>query len=310
LVSYSFGVVGPVTARNTGSRGRALLLASVAMMALWITGAALWERLELWFVRTAAAEHRTVEDGFTALAMVVRDEVLVTAPADGRVYILVSDGSRVRAQSVVASVMTASGERLVQAPTAGNVHFFWDGWEQQLDIDLLLHRSVRHWREVQPSPGRTVDGQLVRAGEPVARIVNGHRIRLYLDLPDGVTFAPNQRVELRMPAVTDQAVGARVVAVGGAQPVAALLELDRYLPVLDAARWVDVELVRARHQGVVVPVGAIVWDGERPGVYLRRETRLVFRPVRVVAQVKEWAVVEGISPGDAVVTNPGRLAGR
>ena len=285
-------------------------MASVAVIALWLTGAALWERLGLWLVRTAAAEHRTVEDSFTALAMVVRDEVLVTAPADGRVYILVSDGNRVRAQSVVASVMTASGERLVQAPTAGNVYFFWDGWEQQVDLDLLLHRAVRQWREVQPSPGRTVDGQLVRTGEPVARIVGGHRIRLYLDLPDGVSLAPNQRVELRIAAVTDQKVGARVVALGGGNPAAALLELDRYLPVLDAARWVDVELVRARHQGVVVPVEAIVWDGERPGVYLRGETRVVFRPVRVVAQVKEWAVVDGISPGDAVVTNPGRLAGR
>ncbi|OUM96552.1 MAG: hypothetical protein BAA04_00745 [Firmicutes bacterium ZCTH02-B6] len=299
-----------MTAHAAGRRGRSLLLASVAVVALWLGGAALWERVDLWLLRTALAEHRALEDSFTALAMIVRDEVLLTAPADGRAYVMVSDGSRVRAQAVVATILTDSGERVVQAPIAGNVHFFWDGWEQQVELDLLLHRAVRHWREVQPASGRIVDGQLVRAGDPIARIVDGHRVRLYLDLPDGVSLAPNQRVELRMPAVTDQTVGARVLALGGGEPVAALLELDRYLPVLDAARWVDAEVVRARHQGVVVPAAAIVSDGQRQGVYLRRETRVVFRTVRVVAQVHEWAVVEGISPGDQVVTNPGRVMGQ
>src|SRR5690606_7483693 len=147
-------------------------------------------------------------------------------------------GSRVRAQAVVASIETPRGEQLVRTPNPGTVHFYWDGWEQQVEVDLLLHRAVQHWQEVRPAPGRTVDGQEVRQGDPVARVVDSHRIRLYLDLPEGVPLVPGVRVELRMPGVADQPVGARVVALGGGRPAAALVELDRYLPVLDAARWV------------------------------------------------------------------------
>ncbi|HEY8416615.1 MAG TPA: HlyD family efflux transporter periplasmic adaptor subunit [Limnochordales bacterium] len=285
-------------------------MAVLAVVGVWLLAASLRARLDMWLLETAAAEYRTLEDSFAGLAMVVRDEALLTAPAAGRVHLLVSDGSRVRAQAVVASIETPRGEQLVRTAEPGTVHFYWDGWEQQVELDLLLHRAVQHWREVQPAPGRTVDGQEVRQGDPVARVVDSHRIRLYLDLPEGVSLAPGMRVELRMPGVAEQPLAARVVALGGGRPAAVLVELDRYLPVLDAARWVDVEVVRARHQGIVVPVDAIVWEAGRPGVYVRRQTRLVFRPVRIGAQVGPWAVVEGIGAGDQFVVNPGRLAGR
>ncbi|GEM_PF-6068226 len=286
-------------------------MASAAVVAVWLAGAFIWGRIEGLLMRTVAAQQRTLEDSFQALAMVVREEALVIAPASGSFQALVSEGSRVRAGAVVASLMNAGGERLVYATAAGNVHFYWDGWEQQVDLDLLLHRAVRQWREVQPAPGRITDGQLVQAGQPVARIVHGHVIRLYLDLPAGVTLASGQRVEVRMPGVTDQTVGGRVVALGSGEPAAVLVELDRYLPVLDAARWVDVEVVRARYQGLAVPAEAIVWEAaDRPGVYVRRETRVVLRGVRIVGQAGGWAVVDGISAGDEVITNPGRVATR
>ncbi|HLT58372.1 MAG: hypothetical protein LOD91_04030 [Limnochordales bacterium] len=303
---------GTVVAMTTAGprRWQRWILAAAALVAVGAVAAAIEARLELWLLRTAAAEHRTLEDSFAALAMVVRDEVVLTAPAAGRIHLLVSEGSRVRAQAVVASIETAGGEELVRATGPGTVHFFWDGWEQQVDVDLLLHRAVRHWREVQPAPGRIVDGQDVGQDAPVARVVDSHRIRLYLDLPDGVQLPPGSRVELRMPSVAPGLVGARVVALGGGEPRAALVELDRYLPVLDAARWVDVEVVRARHRGLVVPNDAIVWQGQAAGVYLRRETGVVFRPVRIRAQVGPWAVVEGVAAGDAVVINPGRLGSR
>src|SRR5690606_41720223 len=96
-------------------RWRVLLVVALAVAGVWLGATALWAHLDWWLLETAAAEHRILEDSFTSLAMVVRDEVLLAAPAPGRVHRLVSDGSRVRAQAAVASVETAGGALLARA---------------------------------------------------------------------------------------------------------------------------------------------------------------------------------------------------
>ncbi|MBO8142352.1 MAG: DUF2118 domain-containing protein [Firmicutes bacterium] len=292
-------------AMRAGIIGRPAILVAV-LIGLAAGLGRLWTRVEGWRLDALPAVYGSLEDIHTTTALVVRDETLLAAPAGGRVTLLVEEGTRVRTQAVIASVETTRGERLVRAPRPGTVFWHWDGWERFATSAAVFERSPDQWREARFEGGRMQDGQEIESGRPLARLVNSHAVYLYVSLRERDVLEPEQTIAVRLPAVSGDELRARVVAVRN-RPQAALLELDRYVPVLDSARWVEAELVLARYKGVAIPLAAVVWVDGEPGVFLRQETGVTFRAVRLGPKVNERVIVEGIAPGETVVGNPSRV---
>lgn len=289
--------------RNVRVGAAVLLMCAV----LLLPGAV--RRLQSLTLRTVPAVRGTLLDERPLRALVVRNEVVVGVPAAGRFVALAAEESRVRTGEVVGIVVTDSGQTAVRAPRPGIVRFHWDGWEGPL-AQSLWQRTAEQWRSASAAGGRLPGDELIEEGTPVVRLVDSHAIRLYADVPQGVDLRPGQTVTVYMADVTSETLRAKVMetrhAPSGA--VAVLLELDRYLPLLDAVRHIDVQLVLARHEGVIVPADALVWDETGAGLLVLRDGRATFTSVRLVAQVADTVAVDGVPTGASIIVNPWRVA--
>lgn len=266
-------------------------------------------------LRTVPAAPATLRDERTLHAVVLRNETLVTAPADGTFVLLAKEESRVRKGESVGLLVTENDQHVVRAPSAGVVRLHWDGWGEALHAEGVWRRAPLGWKERADGDDRTdvkktPDDGAVEADAPVLRLVDSHSMRLYADLPRGAGWRPGQRVTFTMPDVSAEPLQARIIATGSTneadEPVA-LLELARYVPVLDAVRHVDLTVVLASHEGVVVPAAAIVWDDGAAGVLVQRNGKARFVPVRVVARVGDEIALAGIPLGEKIVINPERI---
>jgi len=115
---------------------------------------------------------------------------------------------------------------------------------------------------------------------------------------------------LTMPDVSAEPLRARIIATGNTvetDEAVAVLELERYVPVLDAVRHVEITVVLSSHEGIVVPADAIVWDDGEAGVLVRRNGRARFVPVQVIARTGDEVALAGIPFGEQIITNPERV---
>lgn len=261
-------------------------------------------------LRTVPAVWGTLQDSRELRALVVRNEVVVGVPEAGRFVPLAAEESRVRAGEVLGILLSDTGQTVLRAPRPGIVRFHWDGWEHYLDAHKLWQRTPAEWRTFTTTGGRTPGPETVERGTAVMRLVDSHAIRLYADMPPRVDLRPGQKVSMRIADATDETLRATVIELRPAQhsqTAAVLFEVDRYLPLLDAVRHIDVQIVLASFEGIIVPVDALVWGEQGVGVLVRRKAGVDFEPIELLAQVDKRAAVDGVTPGTRIVVNPWRV---
>jgi hypothetical protein len=157
----------------------------------------------------------------------------------------------------------------------------------------------------------------VAAGDALARVVRTDRAWLEVELPPegarllaasgpaGVVVETGEgpALAIRQDSVRLVSVAPEVDPARGT--VTALLELRA--PGLRLGTTVEAELLLAgEREGVVVPTSALVDDGGVTVVYLQLSgERFVRQEVEVEARQGERALVEGLAPGQRLVTRGG-----
>lgn len=296
-------------ASRSRSRLPARLRIGIAVLCGLLLLPGIARRTYLLTIRTIPVQAGPLEDIRTLRPIVVRNETILRSDDEGNFVPLVAEGRRVRAGEEVGLLVTADGQTLLRAPRPGIVRFHWDGWEEGLRGERLWQRTPGQWRSVRFEGGRTPER--VEQGAAVARVVDSHSVWLYAEMPPRLDLRSGQTVTVSIPNATDERLQARVVerrVIQEGATTVMLLQLERYLPVLDAVRHIDVQLVLGRHDGVIVPADALVWATDGEGVYVREGTRVTFSPVQLSARVGDLVVIEGVEPGTKVVTNPWRVA--
>lgn len=272
-------------------------------------------RFNMLRVKTVPAVYGELRDERTLSALVVRRETVVKAPQSGNFVLLATEESRVRSNEPIGLIQGDGGQAVIVAPRPGVVRFHWDGWDVP-ELQMLWQWSSAEWRQRIDSSGRTamlaaVPGGFVERGEPLMRLVDSHGLLLYVDMPAGAGWRAQQTVTFTMPDVAAEPLRATVVQTGrtsGSDTAVALLELERYIPVLDAIRHVDIHIVLSSYAGVVVPMDALVWNDGTAGVLTRRGSTLEFVPVQIVRQTEDRVVLRGPTGGAQIVVNPSRIA--
>lgn len=301
-------------------RHRAAFAAALACIAAAVVIAGFLRNFHVLGLKTVPGAPSALHDERRLHGLVVRRESVVTAPAEGVFTPLVQEETRVRTGQPVGMLVTATGQTPVTAPMPGIVRYHWDGWETTATMESLWTRTPADWLRVREGaaerwdlgPHRTPTGSSVQRGDGLVRLVDSHGVMLYVDMPAGAGWRSGQTVQLSVPDVSGEPLRARVVQTGriaGSDEGAALLELQMYLPVLDAVRHLDVHVVLSSHVGTVVPVDALVWSDGEPGVLVQRRTTVQFVPVVVLAQVGDEVVLDGVAPEDRIVVNPWRVPG-
>jgi len=194
-----------------------------------------------------------------------------------------------RRELEAATTVTSGGgtEIALRAPWAGRVAEVTVSPGQSVAPGTALARLVRLrpvWLHVALRPEDAARATGAVAGLSLRRPSGGEAI---------VLSAPAVRLVSRAPEVDPRTA-----------TVAVLLELDQSATELPLGSALEAEvLLGAENKGVVIPATALVDDAGTPVVYVQTEGEsFARREVKVVARQGASAVVDGVAPGERLVT--------
>ncbi|HLO04969.1 MAG TPA: hypothetical protein VK191_17865 [Symbiobacteriaceae bacterium] len=231
-------------------------------------------------IETVAAEPGEIRLATTVDAVVLREEILLTAPASGSLTQLIADGKRVRSGTPVAKVGGAN----LAPDVPGNVAWAVDGLEG-VTVGALKEATPAWFTTLpQPQPRQIADGATVQAGDPVGRLVIGSDRALVAVVPKATIPAqwdPDQ-LKVAIPSQNWTGSGAEVEWKGeGAERL--LILRDRELPEsLGTVRKVRLDLTFASYKGTIVPRTAVDVRGGRQGVWVTKGGEPSFVPGAVI----------------------------
>lgn len=277
-----------------------------------------------------------LEDKIATEGIIIYDSKVVQAPGSGEWVSVVPEGERVAAGALVGYLVTAAGKKPVYAGAPGAVSYQIDGLEAVLtpaqadgiDLDKILalldaEETSTAYKNVEAG-NQAQDEDVLGTGKGLFKIVDNLSDVYFLvrvkDPNKEVNLEPDQRIRIRLPEgqqqkeasntgaveVIDTRISATVVSViQSSEGVQILFKIKRNDIVLSGARKMSVDILLDTIKGNIVPNKAIFYDeAGKPWVYVVKKSRLAIAEVTVVGTVDDMSVIEGLSVGTAVVTNP------
>lgn len=231
-------------------------------------------------IETVTAEAGEIRLGATVDAVVLREEILLKAPASGSLTQLIAAGKRVRTGTPIAKVGGAN----LAPELPGNVVWEVDGLE---GVTLgALKEATPAWFTAlpQPQPHQIADGASVQAGDPIGRLIIGSDRALVAVVPKSTIptrWDPDQ-LKVAIPSQNWTGSGEAVEWRGeGAERL--LVLRDRGLPEsLGMVRKVRLELTFASYKGTIVPRTAVDVRQGKQGVWVIKGGERSFVPGAVV----------------------------
>jgi RND family efflux transporter MFP subunit len=153
-------------------------------------------------------------------------------------------------------------------------------------------------------------GQVVAAGQAVIRTAEAGPREAVIALPETVRPAIGSVAEATLFGDDGQRYPARLrqlsdAADAGSRTYEARYALEGEAAAAPLGATVTLRLAAVpSERGVEVPLGALLDDGERTGVWAfdRTTSTVRFRPVELVRMTSETAVISGLSSGDQIVS--------
>ncbi|QFI68624.1 efflux RND transporter periplasmic adaptor subunit [Sinorhizobium alkalisoli] len=228
--------------------------------------------------------------------------VLVQARADEERYaVLVKNGLAAtpqRYEQAKAALDTASA-RLAAAEAEARVA------ENEATYSVMVADSDGTVVETLGEPG-----QVVSAGQTVLRLAHAGPREAVIALPETLRPAVGSKAEASLYRNGERRYTARLRQLSdSADPQTRTYEaryvLDGQAAAAPLGATVTIRIAdQARQSQVQVPLGAVLDDGERTGVWVvdRASSSVRFRPVKLVRVTSETAMISGLNPGDPVVS--------
>lgn len=277
-----------------------------------------------------------LEDKIVAEGIIIYDSKVVQAPSGGEWMPVVQEGERVADGALVGYLVTAGGKKSMYAGGPGAVSYQIDGLEAILtpaqadgiDLDKILgllaseEKSATDKSHIEENQSQ--EEAVLGTGKGLFKIVDNLSDVYFLvrvkDPNKEVLLEPDQKIHIRLPEgqqqkeasntgtveVIDSRVSATVVSVRqSANGTQILFKIKRNDIVLSGARKITVDILVDTIKGNIVPNKAIFYDeAGKSWVYVVKKSRLAIAEVTVVGTVDDMSVIEGLSVGTAVVTNP------
>ncbi|CAN7162537.1 efflux RND transporter periplasmic adaptor subunit [Bosea sp. LjRoot90] len=228
--------------------------------------------------------------------------VLVQAKADEKRYaVLVKDGfaaSPQRYEQAKAALDTATAQ-LAAAEADEKVAENGSGYSLLVaDADGIVVETLGE------------PGQVVTAGQTVIRLAQAGPREAVVALPETIRPAIGSAAEASLYGSDARRYGATLRQLSDSADLQTRTYEARYVLVGEAAAaplgaTVTIRLANQESQPEMeVPLGAVLDDGQKTGVWLLDETTSTvrFHPVRLVRVTNETAVISGLSAGQPVVS--------
>ena len=269
-----------------------------------------WAR---WVVDVVPVQSGVLQETTRLNALVIRQEQLVLAPADGKFFPALKEGERVRKGQSLGSMLStrlSSPGPAAAVPSPGNglLRLRLDGLEGVLDRESWQNLDLNALAANFAQTGANPADDWVVAGGVVASIVdNLVPTWLAAETAAGGDSAPWEEGSEYWLAVGQQNTFARAKLVG-LQPTKhgqkLLFEFPDFREDLLSQRKVAITVAARRWSGALINDSSLVEREGRPGVFVLRKGVAEWQEVEVVGSFNGQSALRGISDGELVVTNP------
>lgn len=234
-------------------------------------------------------------------AVAAAHAIVVQTTADERRYgDLVRDGwaSRQKYEQAKAALDTAQAQ-LASAEAAARVA------ENEATYSVLVADADGTVVETLGEPG-----QVVSAGQTVARLAQAGPREALVALPETIRPSIGSEAEASIYGSDGRRYAARLRQLSDSADVQTRTFEARYVLDGEAAAaplgaTVTIRIAsRASQPEIQVPLGAVLDDGSKTGVWVldRASTTVRFQPIKLVRIASEIAVITGAEPGDLIIS--------
>jgi|GEM_PF-2589529 len=286
--------------------GRGKVIITAMALVLLLIGWRVFPVIINSLANVATARTGFIEECWHGEGLVIRDEIVTTAPVGGWLQLQVVQGEHVRVGDVIAVIVDDEGQPLHTLTTqqAGVLSYLVDGMES-LQPDQPMTQAWSQLRTLRVDQLNT--GDRVEVGEPVYKVIDTLNCQLYVAVQGKQALAVGGQVLVTQGDIQAYMQVRQVEQKG--ESTLALLCSNHFPAIFNDYRYLShVSLSRNRHYGIIIPVSSIVTDKKgRTAVYLLVDRRPIYMRVQVIAQNNKEAVVSGIPVGARVARQPRRL---
>ena len=258
-------------------------------------------------LKTVVSEESVLEQLVSVSGVIVRDEHVVAAPVTGTVRWVAVAGARLASGASVAKIYTADGGvQNIAAPVSGVMIPVLDGLEGVLQPNALENINVAEVRKLSQKSQAVQDGAEVKLGSIFFKLVDNFSWYYVVNLSRAeFALLTPQKNSLRFAFSPQEEVSASwMVLAENEDTVRLAFALNEDVEGAFLQRLSDAEIVVRRFTGFVLPSSALISRGAETGVYVLEKSLVSYLPVKVLGQVGENAVIEGVRAGRTVIKNP------
>ncbi len=253
------------------------------------------------------APYGSIEQKLQGEGLVLRREIVFSAPSAGFLENMVSDGSKVSINTLLGYYLHNHKKTTLRAASSGLFTRKIDGLEEVLAETSLPATGPEtfRYRPQQHDPQAEF-----KPGQGLYKIVdNLHPTRLLLQFPttqDDPQLAKGQLVSL---SVNDKGMGeCKVIDFKNDYgQLVVMVETPEFREDLLNIRKVGAELIVKSPRGYLVPENSLLVKGQEKGIYCMDGEEIIFKPVQIVVIGNGTAVVEGLQPNDMVIVKPDKI---
>ena len=286
------------------------------LVLLWFIGSSIIKLLLGLFITTQFSQFGVIERTHELNGYILRDEVVIIAPATGKIKNKITPGERVSRDSEILQLEIATGTVLqtgdtlkINAPKAGVVSYVLDGLEQFFRPNMLEELDIRKIEKLTAQYVDNSTADVVEKGNGLCKIVNNlEGAQIYLEFPLELFKEPlqkGQRLTIKFPQLGREISAPIIDLKGYGNTAQVLVSLPEMWYGLINIRTIPIELVLDKQEGTLISKRAVVEKetGEK-GVFWLRKGFVFWQEVQIIAEKGEELIIEGIEPLTEIILTP------
>ena len=256
---------------------------------------------------TVLAQYGAIEEKLQGQGLILRRESVFNAPATGFFENMVSDGGKVRINTLLGYYISGGEKKSLHASSSGLFTRQIDGLEGVLqNVNLsAVGPETFSYRIQHHDPGAEF-----KTGQGVYKIVdNLEPTRLILQFPEQKANPELKKDQPASLSVDGTMLGECTVIdfKNDFSKLVVMVETADFGEELLNKRQVNAELTLKSPSGYLIPEKSVINRGQEKGIYCVDGEEIIFRAVQVLAVKDGTAVVEGLEPNDMVIIKPDKV---
>jgi len=255
--------------------------------------------------KIATTAYQAIKDSIKTPGILIRKERVTFAPQGGEVELYFSEGARISTGNKVATVYNNKESDNLYNYYAGIISYKVDGLEMTLREDNLKNLNYDHFINLKGKYNPISSGDKINMGRPIFKVIDNFKFYLAVLLPQNqlANYEVGTEVEVFFPELEEYFRGKiNSILLDKPQNIM-VIEFNRFIPKLIDIRKTDVEIIRKRYHGIVVPSSALIKKDDKLGVMVNGYTKNYFKEVKLIGKVADQAVIKGVGPGVKVILN-------